>query len=222
MSNIYNTILELFKNRRTVRLASETDISEDNLIKILDAAKTAPSFDKLYPYKIYVLTNSAEGRLKKEQLLEYFRCGTDRPFTSWSNKEMLQPILSGIVLVYTYWVAPPITPDPLTPLTNSYGAIDAIMGATMTLLAAESLGLATSFLVCAKEKIQASIDITGNPDERMVAIVTISNENLGSHAQPTMTIDGDAVVDYTYNEQTAYVRLNKHHKIKNSVTIQEI
>lgn len=211
---MYAQLLNLFKNRRTVRLASETDISQDNLNKILEAAKTAPSFDKLYPYKIYVLTNSIEGRLKKERLLEYYRCGVDRPFTSWDNKEILQPILSGVVLVYTWWPSVGITPDPLQP-GSGHGATDAIMGATMSLMAAESLGLATSFLVCVKDKPKAVFHITGNRKEQLVAIVTIANDNLG--------LQNDASkIDYIYKEQTARILLKKHHSIKNDVKIQKI
>ena len=211
---IYNQIFDLFKNRRTVRFASETDIPQEKLNKILEAAKTAPSFDKLYPYKIHVLTNSAEGRLKKERLLEYFRCGDNRPFTTWEDREILQPILSGVVLVYTWWPSVSRTPDPLQPPTTGFGAMDAIMGATMALIAAESLGLKTAFFACPKDKVQASLDITGNSTEQIVAVVTIANENLGLQYD-------DSIIDHVYKGQTAHIYLNKHHNIENDIKMKQ-
>jgi nitroreductase len=212
---IYYQLLNLFKNRRTVRLASETGISDDYLNKILAAAKTAPSFDKLYPYKIYVLTNSVEGRLKKERLLEYFRCGSDRPLTGWKNKEILQPILSGLVLVYTYQYSVSRTPDPIQPATTGLGAIDAIMSATMALMAAESLELKTGFFACVKDRKTIMLELTENPEEHFVCAVTIANENLG--LQYTTR-----VIDYPYKEDTARIFLKKHHDIKNTVKIKTI
>jgi hypothetical protein len=162
-----------------------------------------------------VLTNSPEGRSKKEQLLEYFRCGDDRPFSSWDNKEILQPILSGVVLVYTWWSSVSRTPDPLQPTLTGYGAIDALMSATMTMMAAESLGLKTSFLVCIKDKLQANLEIASNPEEHIVAVVTVANEDLGA-------LRDESMINHIYKEQNAHIYLKKHHNIASTVKIQTI
>jgi nitroreductase len=58
---LYNDILFLLKNRRTARLVDTGNISIDHYDKIIDAALTAPSIDRKYPYKIYALTNSPAG-----------------------------------------------------------------------------------------------------------------------------------------------------------------
>ena len=214
---VYDQLLNLFKNRRTVRFASENNISQDKLDKILAAAQTAPSFDKLYPYGIYVLTNSVEGRSKKELLLECFRCGTDRPFDNWDNKEMLQPILSGVVLVYTWWSSIGRTPDPMAPPGGQgHGHTDAVISATMSMMAAQSLGLATSFLVASKEQEQSLLAITGNSYEKLAIVVTIANTNLESFHRIKYGTDN---VAYTYKEQSAIIYLKKHRSIKNSVAI---
>ena len=108
-----------------------------------------------------------------------------------------------------------MVPDPLNPPTNGYGAIDAIMSASMTLLAAESLGLKTAFFVCVKDKDLALLELTENPDEYIVGAVTIANENLGSQYDTSLT-------EYVYQEDTAKIFLNKHHGIKAGPEIKQI
>jgi protein PhnA len=65
---MYNELKTLLENRKTPRYVDRDDIPRDDINKILDAAKLAPSFDKVYPYEIYVLTNSQAGINKKEEL----------------------------------------------------------------------------------------------------------------------------------------------------------
>jgi nitroreductase len=203
----YDQLMDLFRQRRTVRYASSTDISEDHRNKILEAAKLAPSFDKLYPYKIYALTNTEQGKLKKEALLEYFRCGTDRPFSGWKGKEILQPILSGLVLAYTWQEAISRTPDPLAP-GPGYGIQDAMISATMAMMAAESLGLKTAFFSAAKMRDDARRVLSNNNKEKLLILVAISNDNLDKNPTPFNILQL-----IKYQGQTARILLKKHRTI---------
>ncbi len=205
---LYDQLMNLFRQRRTVRYASTTDISNDHIDKILEAAKLAPSFDKLYPYKIYALTNSQEGKAKKESLLEYFRCGADRPFTTWRGKEMLQPVLSGLVLAYTWKWSTSRTPDPLENSKYGYGIQDATISATMAMMAAESLGLKTSFLISPKMRDDARKVLTDDDKENLLILVTVSNENLDKSSSPFNLLQM-----IKYKGQTARILLKKHRSI---------
>jgi nitroreductase len=58
----------LFDTRRTVRLFLNDPVPEDDVDKIIAAAKKAPSKNCLYPYNIMALTNSEEGKKVKQHL----------------------------------------------------------------------------------------------------------------------------------------------------------
>lgn len=212
---MYEQLMDLFRHRRTVRYASTTDISQDHIDKILAAANLAPSFDKLYPYKIYALTNSPEGKAKKELMLEYFRCGRDRPFSGWANKEILQPVLSGLVLAYTHWNSLPRTPDPAEKSKYGFGIQDAMISGTMAMMAAESLGLKTSFLISPKSRDEASIALTGNSNEQLLMLVTVSNGSLDRNS-------GINIEKIKYKNQWAHIFLKKHRAIVAGPTVNII
>ena len=142
---MYDQLRTLVEKRKTPRLVETNDISEENIQKILNIAKLAPSLDQNYGYKIHALTNSTAGIEKKEALLKYCRCmngdGTHSKVTdSFNDREMVQPILSGLSLVYV--VTPKRT---VTMRTDTIGTLiccirDAMVSATYAMMAAESLG----------------------------------------------------------------------------------
>lgn len=148
---MFDQLYNLITTRRTPRLVETNNIPEENITKILNAAKSAPSFDKAYAYSIHALTNSPAGITKKEQLLEFYRCtnsdGTHPKYgDTFHNREMVQPILSGLVLVYV--ITPKRGPNMKTGPQQTINAAvrDSTISATYAMLAAASLGYKTGML----------------------------------------------------------------------------
>ena len=181
---MYNTLKTLFENRRTPRYVDQNDISEDDINKILDAAKLAPSFDKVYPYQIYVLTNSQAGINKKEELIERYVCrnkdGTHaNPGDPWNNREIVQPILSGLALVYVAIPKGSTTsnsgPDELEFIAQR----DAMISATYAMLAAESLGYRAGMFSGIYWPIKsAKLLFTDAEQAKVVTTVTVANRDM--------------------------------------------
>ena len=207
---MYNELKTLLENRRTPRYVDRDDIPEDDINKILDAAKLAPSFDKVYPYEIYVLTNSQAGINKKEELVERYICrhqdGTQPAVgTPWNDREIVQPILSGVSLVY---VAIPVASKTTAagPFELAFAAQrDAMVSATYAMLAAESLGYrAGMFSGIVWPGESARLLFTDAEQARVVTTVTISNRVI-----PTSDPSHDRqYIDY--KNQRPYVYHAKH------------
>jgi nitroreductase len=178
---MYTQLKTLLENRRTPRYVDQDDIPGDDIDKILDAAKLAPSFDKVYPYQIYVLTNSHAGINKKEELIERYICrhydGTiPKIGATWNDREIVQPIISGLSLVY---VAVPKASG-----TTPAGAVelaftaqrDAMVSATYAMLAAESLGYCAGMFSGAHMPSEsARLLFTDAEHARVVTTVTVAN-----------------------------------------------
>ena len=216
---MYNELKTLLENRRTPRYVDRDDIPQDDIDKILDAAKLAPSFDKVYPYEIYVLTNSQAGINKKEKLVERYICrhqdGTQPAVgTPWNDREIVQPILSGVSLVY---VAIPVASE-----TTAAGAFevaftaqrDAMVSATYAMLAAQSLGYqAGMFSGVVWPGESARLLFTDVEQARVVTTVTVANRVI-----PT----SDPLYDkqfIDYKDQRPFVYHSKH---KDKVSLPNI
>jgi len=216
---MYNTLKLLFESRRTPRYVDREDIPEDAINKILDAAKLAPSFDKIYPYEIFVLTNSQAGINKKEELVERYICRNE-DFTmsnvgdSWNDREIVQPILSGLALVYVA--------IPTSSATTSAGPYeldlqahrDAMISATYAMLTAESLGYRAGMFSGITWPLQsAKLLFTDAEHARVVTTVTVANKDLA-------IIDPTKAKQYiNYKNQQPFVYHSKH---KNKIALHKI
>lgn len=209
---MYDWLKETLKNRRTPRLVDREDIDPVDIEKIKDVIKFAPSFDKVFPYKAYFLTNSPEGRTKKEQLVEYFRCrnadGTQSQVGDpWDNREMPQPLLSGLVIVY-------LSIDKMSPTAN-YGRLekyvsantDIGISATYAVLAAQSLGYKTGFFRGSSLKATTARMFTNEPSAMFNLAVTVAHTTV-PHDHPTMNRQY-----FSYKNQRPFVYPNKHRAI---------
>lgn len=207
---MYNTLKSLLESRRTPRYVDREDIPQEDIQKILDAANLAPSFDKVYPYEIFVLTNSPAGIDKKEELVEQYLCRNSDGTISkvgdpWNEREITQPILSGLSLVYVA--------TPKASATTSTGPLeltlisqrDAMISATYAMLAGQSLGYrAGMFSAVTFPNETAKILFSNNENSRIVTTVTIANRDL-------LIIDPAYNKRYIdYKNQKPYVYHSKH------------
>ena len=213
-------ILFLLKNRRTARLVDTGNISIDYYDKIIDAALTAPSIDSRYPYKIYALTNSAAGIEKKELLIEYFRCGYDRPGDDWEGKEINQALLSGLTLMYTSWETPTLDPDPQEGKIRLNHIKDTMVSASFAMIAAESLGLSTGFFGSVKDNNKLSKRLFNNDYEKITVVVTCAVDNLAREIEKHYTRDRH--IPYPYKGQQPWVCVNKHKRVRTTAAVVRI
>lgn len=222
---MYENLVNLFSSRRTPRLVSREPIPDDDVNKILDAIKLAPSFNKVYPYQIHVLTNSEEGTKIKEKLVDFYRCQDDDgtsslPGTSLLKKEIAQPLLSGLVLVYV------ITPDnseaaPAGPkVQHDFAMKDATISATYGLMAAMSLGY----------KVGMFGSVSYNNESNHSAC-DLFNTDINSKIVLSLTIAKDTlpIIDptkekqwYLFNKVPVFVRPFKHSNVSAGPTILTI
>jgi len=207
---MYHELKTLLENRRTPRYVDRDDIPEDDINKILDAAKLAPSFDKVYPYEVHVLTNSAAGIVKKEALVDYYVCCgpdgiTDTPGDSWNEREICQPILSGLVLVY---IATPKLSATSRAGPNEKAFIahrDAMLSATYAMISAKSLGYASGMFGSVAHGESLGL-FTNNASAKIVTSVTIATREL-----PFSTADNRQYI--SYKNQQPFVYTKKHQGI---------
>jgi nitroreductase len=216
---MYNTLKSLLESRRTPRYVDREDIPQEDIQKILDAANLAPSFDKVYPYEIFVLTNSPAGIDKKEELVERYLCrninGTiSKVGDPWNDREIVQPILSGLSLVYVS--------IPKASATSSAGPLelalisqrDAMISATYAMLAGQSLGYrAGMFSAVTFPDETANILFSNNAMARIVTTVTIANRDL-LIIDPT---DNRQYIDYKNQQPFVY-----HSKHKNKTALHKV
>lgn len=207
---MFEQLKSLFSNRRTTRLVSNTDIPQEDLDKIMSAIELAPSFNKDFAYKVYVLTNSPEGISKKQRLVEYARCGVDKPGDPWDLKEINLSILGGALFVFTYKAKRYQVgiSDPFK--VNASAAVDATICATMTLLSAESLGYSTAFTISIWDTPESREILTTDTEENILLAVSVSNK-IPQPADDFYRVD--------YRGQRPYIVPTKHHDSTNRPNI---
>jgi nitroreductase len=142
-------INDLLRKRFTAKWWEDRAVKDEDLDTILECAYSVPSKQTRFNYKIYVFTDSPEGK----ELKEWFY---------WENTACLDTIrgkqgtglrrYNGQVLapIYIVWIANNSDLD---------GRDDCIVSASIAMLAAEELGLQTGFCGCIgpdeiKEKLQ--------------------------------------------------------------------
>jgi hypothetical protein len=224
---LYDDLMNLLRSRKTQRLVDESDISQDNINKIINAALLAPSLDKVYPYTIVALTNGPNSMALKKHLIEHARCGPDKDGDPWQDREINQSFLSGLVLVF---ISGPNTgvqePNP-TPVDLSHRTQhlkDAMISATYAMMAAESLGLSTSYIGGFRDAAAAVAKFTPNLEARIAVTITCSNRDLlkGKVAADYHHTDkiGNPYEYYTYANQQARILGLKHHNITRAPVVQ--
>lgn len=206
---MFNQLKTLFQNRRTARYVSYTAVSDDDIQRLIDISKMSPSTDKLYAYNVYALTNSKEGIAKKQELIEFARCGPDSPGDSWEGKEINDSLLSGLVFYFT------IT-DPSIDTKNyhksylhrspaklkKYATIDASINATMTMMAAESMGYQTAFSAFISDCEASRKILTGDTTEEIILAMSVAN--------PRQLAVPISVVPTDFKNQRPFVIRGKH------------
>jgi nitroreductase len=201
-----DSLKNLFQNRRTVRFASEKSIPDQDIEKLIYVAKLAPSADKLYAYKIYVLTNSLEGFSKKRQMIEFARCGPDVPGDPWTGREINLSLISGVVFYFTVTGVPVVLPESTvkshqTTKLRTYSIIDASINATMIMMAAESMGYKTAFISFITDSTESRKVLTGGTSEEIILALAVS--------QPRSVPDIIKVLNVNYKNQRPFVITNK-------------
>lgn len=224
----YNHLLELFKKRFTPRLVDTEDVPKEKFDILLEAINLAPSLNKIFPYDIFILTNSEEGKHKKHQLLKYFRCPEHNSNIipniddSFQGKEITQPILSGLVFVYIY---KPYTQNVKTQLNHcKYPSqpqktlldahCDAMISATYIVLTALTLNLYAGFFRSFTNELDAIKIFTGEhiEDRRIISIVSVANKIIIDHS---FEKNDKKMQYYFYNKDLAIVYPDKHKSIVN-------
>jgi len=134
-------IFEIIKSRFSVRKYKQKDISDDDLNKVLEAARLAPSAHNSQNYKIVIVRN----KTAKNKLAE---------ITKMSFVAQAPVVLVGI------------TPDPL----NEYWPIDMAIVFDHISLAAVELGLGTCWIGSIKDeaKIREVINAPPKAEARIV------------------------------------------------------
>ena len=203
----------MFEARRTPRYVDQGDISETDTQKILDIINLAPSFDKVYPYEVHVLTNSAAGIAKKEALVEYYICCspdgiTDKPGQPWNDREICQPILSGLVLVYIITPKLSTTARPGSDETSVIAHRDAMISATYAMISAKSLGYVTGMFSSLDHNGNVVELFTNNTNARITTSVTVANQELSK----PFVVNRQYI---SYKNQRPYVYTKKHQAMTN-------
>lgn len=220
----FEYLLDLMQNRHTPRMVDSGAIPDIDVQKIYSAVKTAPSFDRVFPYKIFFLTNSEEGIAKKEQIIEYFRCGEDQVGDTWENKEIAQTLLSGLVIAY-------VVDNNKLSLTADYGPPDTVhrrmsigrhalrditVSGTYAMLAARSLGYHTGMFGASKNNIDAANVFTPDRNCYLGLCVTVAKDVIppldrNNPRQP-----------FVFKNQNTFVLWNKHQNVHPNTEIQFI
>ena len=172
-----NKLLDIIFKRKTARLVETDNISDLDIETIKRVILKAPSFDKRFPYKVFFLTNSEKGVRLKNQLIEYYRCHTDRVGDPWENREIVQPILSGLTIVFVQ------KPTPLIVNGNQelemVSVRDISVAATMAMLVGEDMGYATGmFGACKDPDGAATLFGCDSSNEKVRLVVTIAKKDI--------------------------------------------
>lgn len=212
----YETILSLVKNRRTPRLVTTDNIPPLDILKIKDAISYAPSFDKVYPYSVYFLTNTPEAIAKKKELLQYYRCAApDGSFDSYGdtfhNKEMNQALLSGLVIAYVSRYKKSTTGRYFIGdkrgeknAIRAYALKDLMISASYAMMGASALGYHTGMFGSMQSPDNAAKLFINEKDAKLEICVTVAKTTISTKTP-------EKVRQYfNYGDQKPYVIWNKH------------
>lgn len=164
-----STINKLIKSRHTTRLMKNS-IDENDVQTILDSARRAPSKNKIYGYKVFVLTESSLGKQLKSELC-------DNITTCEGNDGQTVYLLQTKAPLVLLYVTNPAPEHQMVNVKESSGTEvydrvysevkneadryvmvkgsvrDAMISATYAQLTAEDLGYGTAFVACGMEDL---------------------------------------------------------------------
>lgn len=220
-----NNLVDIIFKRKTARLVETTDIPESDIEVLKQVILKSPSLDKRFPYKIFFLTNSEAGVAIKNQLIEYYRCHTDHIGDTWENKEIVQPILSGLSIVFVQ------RPTPLIIDTNHelemVSIRDIAVAGTMAMLAGEEMGYATGMFGACTDPVGAANLFGGNGvTEKVRLVVTIAKKDIGLETifknANDPAIVKDRKVFFDHKGQRPFVFVLKHRDLPTTTEISTI
>lgn len=149
------SILDLMKNRYSCRRYSQEEVSEEDILKILEAGRVAPTSHNIQPQKIYVV-NTEEGKKKLFKALKYNFKATCFMVCAYDFNEVYK--------------------NDLNDFKNS-GDVDVSIVMTHMMLMAEEIGLGTCWIGhLDPEAIRKSLDLPEN-----IKIVGVFN--IGHHRE---------------------------------------
>lgn len=167
-------LLNIMKNRRTVRKFKPTPVPKEHILKILDAAHYAPTSGNQQPWKFLVV----QDRKKLDLLCEEARKWYVDAYKEWKNPSQaeldkinsrLKDILKNVISAPVY-VA--VLVDSKSQYPN-YNIFDGTLAAGYLMIAARSLGYGTGFFTTyfPNDKMKAFFEI---PDQyRLICFTPI-------------------------------------------------
>lgn len=144
-SSKFKNIFEVIKNRRTIRDFKFIPVPSDDIIKILDAARYAPSAGNVQPWKFVVIKNRARLDTLRDILLKSWQerlktePGLDdkkRKYYIQSGRAAIRQVLTAPVYIFVF-VDISVYPD--------YAVYEACLAVENLMLAARALGYGTGF-----------------------------------------------------------------------------
>jgi nitroreductase len=155
-------LLNIMKDRRTVRKFKPTPVPKEHILKILDAAHYAPTSGNQQPWKFLVV----QDRQKLDQLCEEARKWYVDRYKEWKNpnqaeldkinsrlRDILKNVMSAPVYVAVLVDSKSQYPD--------YNIYDGTLAAGYLMIAARSLGYGTGFFTSyfPNDKMKAFFEI---------------------------------------------------------------
>jgi len=137
-------VYHVIKNRRTVRKFKSTPIPEEHIIKILDAARMAPTAGNQQPWKFLVIRD----REKLNELIEkapewYLEANTEK-----IKPDKMQEMKESITTMVEYALSAPVYVAVLVDSNSRYAdyiIYDGSLAAGYLMIAARALGYGTGF-----------------------------------------------------------------------------
>lgn len=158
-------LLDIIKQRRTVRKYKSTPIPKEHILKILDAARFAPTAGNQQPWKFLVIQNKKKlNQLKNEAIAWYLETFKNRrkpdPKELASTQETIRKILENVLSAPVYVN---VLVDSRATYSN-YILHDGVLAAGYLMIAARALGYGTGFFTSffPEEKIKEFFKI---PDQ---------------------------------------------------------
>lgn len=145
-SSDQNYLFDTIKNRRTVRQFKSIPVPKEHILKILDAARSAPTAGNQQPWKFLVLQDKAKiGRLKIEAghwyLKRYRENQNPSPKELEAMTEKIKSVVDGVLSAPVY-VAVLVDSHEKYP---DYVLHDGILATGYLMIAARALGYGTGF-----------------------------------------------------------------------------
>ncbi|MBC6415077.1 MAG: nitroreductase family protein [Bdellovibrionales bacterium] len=150
------SVVELMESRYTVRTFKTKDVKKEDLDQILRAGLLSPSKNRLFPYKIVVLTNSRRGKKLKKKLWSKYAICYHCSETGEKMEQRINSIITAPVNIMFFLDLKPDVFDKNRIYTSliKRSTRDAMIPATVMMLQAEQLGYGTAFTGVYNDKME--------------------------------------------------------------------